>query len=98
MKYQEEQAQERKKNIYSLLKTIVKKALSILAAVTLVIVIIISINFFAYVVFGESTLTEFKNSFFGIPSNKLLKVNQQIHNQYNNFEQWFSDLQKRLSK
>lgn len=98
MKYQQEQTKKKIKNIRNFFKTITKKMVSILATVVLIIVIIITINFFRYVVLGKSTLSEFKNSFFGVPSNKLLKINQQIYDQHDSFKQWFVNFKKRLSR
>ncbi|MCF7870076.1 MAG: hypothetical protein K9M01_03050 [Candidatus Omnitrophica bacterium] len=98
MKYYQEQTKKNIKAVFSFLKIIIKKIFSILAAVVLIVVLIISINFFRHVVFGKSTLSEFKSSFFGIPSNKLLKVNQQLQNQHDNFKQWTDNLKTRLSK
>jgi amino acid permease len=97
MKYRQEQTQKNIKTIFNYFKTIIKKIFSILTVVVLIIVLVISINFFKYIVFGKSTLSEFKNNFFGIPTNKLLQINQQLQNQHDLFKQWLTNLKSRIS-
>jgi hypothetical protein len=98
MDYSQEQRRIKLNNFFKLLKTLIKKVIFISTAVIGIIILVLSINFFRYVVMGESTLSEFRNNFFGIPSNKLLKINHQIHDQHNSFKQWFADFKKRISK
>jgi hypothetical protein len=98
VKYHQEQTKKNIKTTFNFFATITKKILSILVVIILIVVLIISVNFFRYVVFGESTLSKFTNDFFGIPSNKLLEINQQLQNQYDSFTQWTNNLKARLSK
>lgn len=97
MKYQQERKQIQIKNVSRFLKIISIKIASIIIAVMLILALIFSISFFRNVIFGELSMSEFKNSFFGIPTNKLLQINQQIENQYDTLKQWFSNLKSRIS-
>ncbi len=97
MKYKNEQAKIKFNIFLKSLIIVVKKVSLILLTVVLIIAIFISISFFRNVVFGESSMSEFKNNFFGIPTKKLLQINHQIENQYDTLKQWFSNLKSRIS-
>lgn len=96
MKYQQEQNQQRIKNVSHFLKIISIKIASIFITIILILALIFAISFFRYVVFGKSSMSEFKNNFFGIPTNKILQIDQKINNQYETLKQWFDDLKVRL--
>lgn len=97
MKYQEEQTQKKIKNTFGSFKIIIKKLLSVIIAVVLIITIVISINFFRSVVIGKSTMSEFKSNFFGLPTDKLLQINQEMKSQYNSLKEWLNNFWLRLS-
>ncbi|MCF7916812.1 MAG: hypothetical protein K9L61_03455 [Candidatus Omnitrophica bacterium] len=97
MKYQQEQDKARIRNISHSLKMLAIKIASILITVALILALIFSINFFRHVVLGKSSMSEFKNNFFGIPTDKLLQINQEISNQYEALKKWFNNFKTRLS-
>ncbi len=101
MNYKDEKSKEQAEKAFGFLKILFQKIFFILSAIVLIIAIILSVNFFRYVVLGKTKMGEFKNNSFGLPINKLLKINQQINkkiqNQYKVLDRWLKKLGERLS-
>ncbi len=97
MKYKDEVA--RKRSIFLLLslKNLIKKVFFIIIAIVMIIGILVTVNFFRDVVFGQSTLNEFRNNFYGLPAQKLIRINRHVESRYNDLKKWIDGLSERLS-
>ncbi len=97
MKYRQELAKKRLALLFFFLKKLTKKILAILLMVLLIIALFLLIYFVRDVILGQTTLSEFKHSFYGVPADELLEINKQLQNQNNNLKEWLDSLTKRLS-
>lgn len=96
MSYRKEQLEIKLNNFCKLLKTLIKKVTFILLTVIFIIVLVFSINFVRHIVLGKSSMSKFKNNFYGIPTDKLLQINQGINKRFEILKKWFDDFKTRL--
>jgi len=97
MSYKKEVLKKKILMLKAFLKKIAVKSLFVFLVVFLILFFCLLIFFFRDVVLGQSTMSEFRNNYYGIPAQELFQLNETIRDKYNSLQEWFSGLCQRLS-